>query len=321
MTTPLSTDPVGRSLATLEHPPSPRMPSAELRIRLKTSPWVRYLLPTRLVVARAEQKGRTLWERGLSDREDAIAAMERVLTGTGRAHELDELARLHLIEREAHHAMFWQPWSHPHLDAPSDARLRETLSADRGVLVSACHLGPHFSAIKPLVVRGTPYSVAGNWYFEQPTPGYWGRRLAHWRKRGLALPVPAKGSFPILRELLERGEVLYICFDMPGPRTTQFLGKPAMLADGTARLAVETGALVLPVRSRRSGHRTCFDVAAPLEPRDFAGVDELHGALASLHERWILELPEQMEDPRSFGWDEWATPAEWNRPKRADRPA
>jgi hypothetical protein len=320
MTTDPTTDPA-RRLATLEQPPPPRMPPAELRIRLKTSPWVRHLLPTRLVVARAESKGGDVWDRRPGERESAIAVMETILAGTPRAHEVNELARRHLIEHHVGHALFWQPWSVPRLDEQSDARVRQALDADRAVLLSACHTGPHYTAIRPFAARGNiPYSVAGMWYFEEPPPGYWGRRLAHWRKRTISRAVPARGSFPILRAILEQGEVLYVCFDMPGPHRTDFLGKPAMLADGTARLALETGALILPVRSRREGHRTYLDVAAPIEPHDFAGVDQLHDALATLHERWILELPEQMEDPRSFGWDEWATPAEWKRPKSADRP-
>ena len=48
-----------------------------------------------------------------------------------------------------------------------------------------------------------------------------------------------------------------------------------------------------------------------LDPREFADADELHDALAVLHERWILEEPAAMADPNSFGWDGGATALGW----------
>ena len=126
--------------------------------------------------------------------------------------------------------------------------------------------------------------------------------------------ILSTGSFPILSALLKRGEVVFLFFDMPGSHETRFLGKTAMLADGTARLAVQTDAVVLPLRSRSSGHRVSLDAGAPLDPREYADADELHSALAHRHERWILESPAAMADPRTFGWGAGATPQGWSRP-------
>ena len=124
--------------------------------------------------------------------------------------------------------------------------------------------------------------------------------------------MPARGSFEIVQTLLRRGEPVFLFFDMPGPRETRFLGKPVMLADGTAQLAARADALVLPLRSRRVGSEVWLDACAPLDPRDFASSDELHDALAAQHERWILENPAALEDPRSTGWE--ATVRAWTRP-------
>jgi lauroyl/myristoyl acyltransferase len=291
------------------------MPPATLRIRVKTSPWLRRLLPTRLVVARAERRGQRMWERSPLAREDAVAMMQTIVAGTPRADELTELARRHLIEREAANAIFWQPWVNRGIDKRSAELLQETLSQQRGVLLSTCHIGPSPGASSVVRSLGhVPYTVAGPWYFEQPSRDLWGRRLAHWRKenRGSHL-IRSTGSFATLLALLERGECVYLCFDLPGSHQTQFLGRPTMLGDGSARLAVQSDALVLPVHSYRVGHRARLDVGAPLDPRRFAGADELHDALAAVHERRMLEHPEEMEDPRSFGWE--ATAAEWSRPK------
>ncbi len=299
-------------------PTPPRMPSAAVGLRIKTSPLLRSVLPTRLAVARAERRGQELWEQHADVREDALAAMETVLAGTARAGELQELARAHVIESAVDKALFWaHPWS-AKLDALSALRLREALSGSRGVLLSSCHLGPHYRLQSaPAFAGRVTYTVPGPWFFEQPTPNHWGRRLARWRKGMKSRPVPARGSFRVIQALLEEGEPVFLAFDMPGPRQTRFLGKPAMLAEGTAQLAVRADALVLALRTRRAGHRVWVDAAKPLDPRDFAGVQELHEALAAVHERWILENPAAMEDPRDIGWKDGATPQGWFQPQAA----
>ncbi len=304
------------ALEALSRPPAPtRMPSAPLGIRVKTSPWLRSVLPTRLAVGKAERRAEDIWGWSKSERAAEVAGMEVIVAGTSRAGELEELARLHFIESSIDNALFWaHPWS-AKVDAESAARLEEALSGSRGVLLSSCHMGPFYrlQCAPPLQARFT-YTVPGPWFFEEPTPNHWGRRLARWRKGMKSRPVSAKGSFRIIQALLERGDPVILFFDMPGPRETRFLGKPVMLAEGTAQLAVRADALVLPVRARRAGLGVWVDVAEPLDPRELAGADELHEALASLHERWILENPPAMSDPRSFGWEQGATAQRWEQP-------
>ncbi len=289
--------------AAARRPTPPRMPPAPLAIRLRTSPWLRSVLPARLAVRRAERRGEAEWESSAEARAAALAAMARVIGATARADELDQLARAHLIESHVDRALFWQqPWS-AELDGVSAERVEEALAGGRGVLLSACHIGAFYrlQCARPFRRRVT-YMTPGPWFFEQPTPNYWGRRLARWQKGMKSRPVPAKGSFRTIQALLERGEPVFLFFDMPGPRTTSFLGKQATLAEGNAQLAVRADALVLPLRARRSGHRVRVDAAAPLDPRELDGVDQLHERLAAVHERWILENPAAFEDPGAIDW-------------------
>jgi lauroyl/myristoyl acyltransferase len=296
----------------------PAMPAASLRVRVKTSPALRRLLPTRLVVRRAVGRGRARWESP-SEREAALRMIEAIVGGTPRAHEAVELARRALIEDEVHKALFWQPWKTASMDATSNENVKKALSAERGVLLSSCHMGPIFLHMSALSSRGhTIYITAAPWFFQTPSNDFWGRRIAHWwrglRRRGERLVVTV-GSFPVLCSLLRQGELVLIYFDMPGSRSTQFLGKQVMLATGTARLAVETDALVLPMRSRRHRDRVWADVAPPLDPREFSGAQELHDAVAAVHERWILELPATLEDPNRAGaWEGGASASGWVRP-------
>jgi lauroyl/myristoyl acyltransferase len=299
------------------------MPAASLRVRIKTSPSLRRLLPSRVALKMARRRGEAKWEHSAEDRQIALAGMETIVAGTPRAPELTELARAHLIEEVIDHTLFWQPWRALRIDAQSKRVLREALAQDRGLLLSLCHTGPYYRATASGVVQlgRVPYSVVGRSFYEKPTQDYAGRHLALFRKRLRTWLVLADGSYPILRALLENGEIVELYFDRPGLHETRFLGKTATLADGTARLALETNALVLPMRARRLGHGGCLDVGMPLDPKDFAHAEELHERLAVVHEAWILEYPESMRDPRSFGWGQWATADSWIRPKSAGRPA
>jgi lauroyl/myristoyl acyltransferase len=301
-------------------PPHTRMPAASLKVRLKTSPWLRRLLPTRLLVKRAELRGRALWAESPKAREQALATMAAIVGGTPQALQISEHARAHLIECEVDRALFWQPWPTSRIDEQSAMRLREALSGDRGVLLSACHIGPFYRAMSAVRALGEiPYAVAGPWFFEQPSPDLWGRRIARWRKGAVCRHIRSTGSFALLGALLERGKTVLSYLDVPGRRETHFLGKPATLADGIARLAVKADAPVLPTRARRVGHRVWVDVAAPIDPRDYEDVAELHEAVAAFHESWILEFPAAMAEPRSFGWGDGARPDAWTRPDPVDR--
>ena len=155
----------------------PRMPPAGLKVRIKTSPWVRSLLPTRLLVKRAERTGQAMWERDAGKREYALAEMRTILAGTPRVEDLHELARRYLIEHQiaSYGVLFWQQRWSAKVDPQSAARLRAALSGNRGVLLSTCHVGPFYRLqyAPPLDGRDT-YFVAGSWFFEPPGPGAWG---------------------------------------------------------------------------------------------------------------------------------------------------
>ncbi len=321
MTTQTSPE-LSELLAAARRPPQrPASAVIGLRAKLFGRPWLRGLVPVAIAVRRAEARGRRAWERQPEKRGQALATMEAVLTGTARAGELESLARRHVIEAEVCETMFWRPWRGSSMDATSDERLRAALADERGVLISTAHLQPFIFVMGHVVEHGgMPFSVSAPWLFAKPEPGEWAQRLDRWwqgiidRKRERL--VYSVGSFPVLRALLEQGETVYLFYDMPGSRETQFLGKPVMLATGSARLAFETGAPILPTRTWREGSRFRTELGEPLEPHDYASVEELHDALAAVHERWILLTPEALEDPRRLGaWEQGATATGWTRPQ------
>ncbi len=213
--------------------PASRMPPANLRVRLKTSPLLRRMFPTRLVLRRAARRANDIFKQSPEVRRETATVMETIVAGTARSDEVAQLAQRYLVERSLDEAYTWQQWASPGTDAESAARLEETLNGDRGVVLSSCHTGPFFTSVPFFNTLGVvPFTVAGPWFFEEPSHDRWGRRLAVWQKRSGSRMILSSGSFPILSALLNRGEVVFLFFDMPGPHETRFLGKPVMLADG-----------------------------------------------------------------------------------------
>ena len=300
----------------VEAPPLPRVAAP---LALMTSPRLHRLVPARLAALAGKAHGLLMWRSSSSVREGAHATMYAIVGGTDRAHEAGTLARLHVVNSYAERMLFWHP-PRPANFATS-ARcpaLRAALSSGRGVVISSCHVGPFYDVTSCALALGCrSFVVGGNWFFDQPTADYAGRRIAHWwgkiATRGNYL-VRSSNSFAILQALLEEGEAVAIFFDSVGSRETTFLGRPTALASGTARLALATGALVLPVRARRAGAQMWVDVSSPLDPRSFTEVDRLQGAIADVHSRLILEHPETLENPRRPGaWEDGATAEAWSR--------
>jgi lauroyl/myristoyl acyltransferase len=272
------------------------------------------------MLVRSRRRAEAAWESRTDVRARALATAAAILGDAEDAGSIQATARAHVIESELRDTIFWQPWPLPRTDERSRENLLDALSDRRGVLLSDCHLGPFFmmSTVVAAVGGPAPYSVGGVWFFETPTPDLWGRRLARWRggmqRRGTK-PVRGARAFAVLKHLLGEGETIVNHFDVPGHRQTSFLGKPTMLTDGTARLAMQSGALVLPVQTRRARHRVWVDVGDPLDPHDFDDAGALHDELARIHSRFILAAPWALESPHRPGsWEEGATPASWTLP-------
>jgi len=303
--------------------PRPRLPAppVPLPTMLKTSPALRSAVPRGVLMARAERQAKRAWDIDGYERREAIASMATIVTGTPREPELEPLARWHLIETYADRVLFWEHWRVPDVEQASLAHARAAMASGRGVVISSCHTGPFYRSLLIFRELGRiPWAVCGSWFFGEHTRDYWGRRLHHWWTETYTHLIDAPGSRPTVQRLLADGELVSITFDLPGPRPTQFLGKPMMLAEGTARLAVETGALILPMQIRRAGSGARQEFAPAIDPRALGDVDAVHKVIGDTHERWILEDPASMADPRGFGWNEWATPHSWIEP-RPDRPA
>ena len=113
----------------------------------------------------------------------------------------------------------------------------------------------------------------------------------------------AQNSARRLITLLKSEETVLLALDLPGRTSTQFLGKPVDMTDGTARLASMTDSLIVPVAVLPRGRKWYIHVDEAVDPRDYASTTDLHQTLATIHERLIMRAPDHLENPlRDGGW-------------------
>ena len=231
----------------------------------------------------------------------------------------DSQARDHLAHHAVREEFIRRPWMVRGMPVEGVEHLQRAYATGRGVLVSYCHLGP-FPGLGVTAAEhaANVHQVALAWLANpRPDPSQLARWKA-WRSMFTAAGVPliaAKGCFPAVHGLLSRGAVVVMAFDWPGSAETLFLGRPVALASGTARLSHMTGALVVPAMRHfhRWQPRTVF--GSPIDPSRCAGWPGVHAAVAARHERWILEQPAALEDPRrTAAWEASATSLRWGAP-------
>jgi len=178
------------------------------------------------------------------------------------------------------------------------ARFEAAQAGGRGVIVCACHLSNFNLAFMSLGlhrIRIQALSAA------KPKAGF--RIMSDLRARGLLEETPI--SQPALREALtrlRRGELVGVGvdwpIDVPQAEWLPFFGQPARLPTSHIRMALASGAVLMPFACRWSDDRGYYlEMAPPLElvltgDRAF---DVRHNALRvlSVVEAWIAETPEQ----------------------------
>jgi lauroyl/myristoyl acyltransferase len=106
--------------------------------------------------------------------------------------------------------------------------------------------------------------------------------------------VRQPASYGVLRDLLLRGEVVWIAVDSRGSTETTLLGRRVRLGSGPGRLAAETGAVVVPVFALRRGRRHVVEIRRPLDAPDDPQI--VTDRLAEIVGDVALAYPEQVHD-------------------------
>lgn len=175
---------------------------------------------------------------------------------------------------------------------------REALARGRGVLLVTAHLGNWEVLVRAATAAGRPVHVLTKRLHR-------GWAEAAWRalRRGGASLLHEKGSGRAVLAALRRGEVVACVLDQHEPSASAhvgpFFGRPAATSTGLARLALATGAPVVPVftwRAPEGAHCVEFGALIEAEPtaagRD-AAVDAMTRRCLSAIEAAVRAHPGQ----------------------------
>lgn len=133
--------------------------------------------------------------------------------------------------------------------------LDELLAKGKGVITLSAHLGNWELGAAAVSQRGYQINGVALW---QPDPKLNELYQSYRAKRGIR-PIPFGRAARECIATLRRGEIVAVLGDRDytgGRQTVNFFGRPARLPDGPAKLALTTGAPILPVFMVRTQNDT-----------------------------------------------------------------
>jgi len=291
-----------QALAELERPTAhlPRLVGQTLATRLYGSQRLHRAVPTPLALRLAALRGRLEWHLVPRRRAHALRLTEMIRGLSPDTPEAAVFARRRLVEDAVSAELQWRPWLVKRMPIEGLDRFLEARAEGRGVIVATAHIGPFLGLVRGLAARGLKIYISG---------GEWGGPDAHVGRRGQWTAMQNRsleeagcrwvrrgGSYPILRALLERGEVCFIAVDAPGSLEVELAGHPARVRAGLASLALETGAAVVPGRTLRRGWGQVGILRDPVDTSQFDDPLDLTRHLLDLFGRTLLEYPEQVHE-------------------------
>jgi Kdo2-lipid IVA lauroyltransferase/acyltransferase len=175
------------------------------------------------------------------------------------------------------------------VDLEGKSRLDAVRASGRGAVIVTAHLGAFEILAGRLTGEGYPLKAMARPIRERRLEGL----LTRHRERMDVATISALRFPRAAVRHLERGGFLGVLMDQrvkSGGTVVRFLGQPTRMTDAPARLALATGAPLVPVTIQRGpGHRHRARVFPPVEPRGSAA--ELTQALAATLESVIRECP------------------------------
>ncbi len=282
--------------------------------RLYATEALHRLAPAPVGVGLASLAGRLAWHRE-APREEALARA-RVFTGSADPRELKRFTRRHLREYRIQDELFWRPWLVPKMRIEGVERLQPERG---GAIVAGIHIGSMWALQMALALR---VAEAGRHLYisrwqkveaERISTGarahYVPRKIARLEKAGARF-VGRGGSYPLIRELLGRGETCWLAIDTVATgrgRETTLAGRRVRLATGLASLALETGVPVIPAFAYRDRWRPAARLLDPVDPTGFDDLDSLHEHLARI-------ASDAIEERRAEIMPDLALALEWGGP-------
>ncbi|MEI6084867.1 MAG: lysophospholipid acyltransferase family protein [Verrucomicrobiota bacterium] len=160
----------------------------------------------------------------------------------------------------------------------------DLLAKGKGLITLSAHLGNWELGAAVLAQRGYPINAVALW---QPDPQLNALYQSYRTNRGI-IPIPFGRAARECIAALRRNEIVAVLGDRDytgGRHTVNFFGQPARLPDGPAKLALTTGAPILPVfMVRVEGDKFAYVLGEPI------WVDRQHDTVADVMNRIAGEL-------------------------------
>ena len=172
--------------------------------------------------------------------------------------------------------------------------LDELLAKGKGVICLSAHLGNWELGAAALAQRGFPFNAVALW---QPDAKL-NELYQSYRTRRQIRPLPFGRAGRACMAVLRRNEIVAVVGDRDfttGRNTVEFFGQAARLPDGPAKLALATGAPILPVFMVRTQNDTyCYVVGEPIwADKERDTLEQVMRKIATALERVISQYSEQ----------------------------
>ncbi len=229
------------------------------------------------------------WVLQSSDRREVDAVARRAFRNFGK-YVIDFVHFPVMTRDEVRRRLVFSQWQ----------ELDEVIASGRGMLIVTMHFGVFDLGAAALAAYEYPTNaIADNYGYAKMN------ELIHGSREKLGLKViPVDRAGPSVFRALKRGEILALVIDVPPPDQTivvDFLGAPAEVSSTPARIALRTGAWVVPAMVLRGPDgdslirpvldtRTVRYEPTGDEERD---VPELTRLIMSALEPFIRDHPEQ----------------------------
>jgi lauroyl/myristoyl acyltransferase len=273
---------------------------AGLLRRAYATPAMHRALPWPLALATVRVRAARLW-KAPKVRAHAVRSMDWVLGCTGASSEaIEAAARRWVFETIKRDELTWRPWQTTRFPVEGAEVLAELRGQGRGAIVNFLHHGQYGGTFGSLARAGFPSHVAVLPSLIGPQRrSYEGRRrFQHIRTASTGCTIfPAKGGLDQMRELLDAGLLVSLATDVPGNTPMDVLGRRVSCGSGAARLAIETGAPIVPVTAWRRGSLQSLRLEQPIDPRDHGDFRSLQQAIADAHAPALLAWPEGLMEP------------------------
>jgi lauroyl/myristoyl acyltransferase len=277
-----------------------------LKRRLYATHAAHRMFPMALGYRYARVRTERWWSHDAQARADARLQM-KFLVGRCFEGDLDALAKDYMFESLKREELGWRPWLMMRFPVDGIERLRAAHAEGKGVLLSLLHHGQYHGIFSSLARYGIQVQVvAAPWFLRKHAPEDAGRlsgRISEAVSRYGTQLLDATGSYARIREMLVAGEIVAIASDVPGTTEATFLGRRVAVRSGAARLAIDVGAPIVPIVSRRDGWTQRLQILEPFAP----GPDSDHRAvltdILARHEPAVGAWPAAFHWPlRRFGF-------------------